>query len=154
MLPTPSARQILALACGLAFALPAIAQVTVADPWVRGTVTGQKATGAFMQLKSTGDTALVGAASPVAKIVEIHEMKMDAGVMKMSAIDKLPVPAGKTVELKPGGYHVMLMDLTQQLKEGESVPITLSFVDKGGKKTTVEVKAPVKPLTAAPAAKP
>ena len=107
-----------------------------------------------MQLKSTGDTALVGAASPVAKIVEIHEMKMDAGVMKMSAIDKLPVPAGKTVELKPGGYHVMLMDLTQQLKEGESVPITLSFVDKGGKKTTVEVKAPVKPLAAAPAAKP
>jgi copper(I)-binding protein len=113
---------------------------------VRGTVTGQKATGAFMKLKSPADTALVAVASPVAKIVEIHEMKMEGGMMKMSAIDKLPLPAGKTVDLKAGGYHVMLMDLTQELKDGQTVPVTLTFEDKAGKKTTVDVKAAVKPL--------
>lgn len=144
----------LALVAALSTALPAAAQVAVADPWVRGTVAGQKATGAFMQLKSATDAALVGAASPVAKIVEVHEMKMDGGVMKMNAIDRLPLPAGKTVDLKPGSYHVMLMDLTQELKEGQSVPVTLTLEDKAGKKTTVEVKAVVKALVpGAPAAK-
>ena len=144
----------LSLVTALSLALPAAAQVAVADPWVRGTVAGQKATGAFMQLKSANDAALVGAASPVAKIVEIHQMKMDGGVMKMSAVDRLPLPAGKPVDLKPGGYHVMLMDLTQQLKEGQNVPVTLTIEDKAGTKTTVEVTAVVKPLApGAPAAK-
>jgi copper(I)-binding protein len=131
----------------LLLASSAAAQVTVTDPWVRGTVAGQKATGAFMQLKSAGDASLVDAASPVAKIVEIHEMKMDGGVMKMNAIEKLPLPAGKAVDLKPGGYHVMLMDLKQTLKEGETVPVTLTIVDAAGKKQTIEVKATVKALT-------
>ena len=145
----PSSRLALLLASALALgAAAAHAQVTVADAWVRGTVTGQKATGVFMQLKSATDTALVAAASPVAGVVEIHEMKMDAGVMKMSAIDALAVPAGKTVELKPGGYHVMLMGLVAPLKEGETVPVTLTFKAKDGKTQTVEVKAPVRALTA------
>ena len=125
----------------------AAAQVAVTDPWVRGTVTGQKATGAFMQLKSAADAALVAAASPVAKIVEIHEMKMEGGMMKMNAVDKLALPAGKAVDLKPGGYHVMLMDLVKPLKEGDIVPLQLTFEDKAGKKQTVEVKAVVQPLT-------
>jgi copper(I)-binding protein len=129
-------------------ATTAAAQVTVADAWVRGTVTGQKATGAFMQLQSPTDTALVSAASPVAGVVEIHEMKMDAGVMKMGAIRSLAVSAGKPTELKPGGYHVMLMELKQPLKEGETVPVMLTFEDKAGKRQTVEVKAPVRALTA------
>jgi periplasmic copper chaperone A len=145
----PSISSALVAATAFAAALPAFAQVAVSDAWVRGTVAGQAATGAFMQLRSTTDAALVAAASPVAKVVEIHEMKMDGGVMKMAAIDRLALPAGKAVELKPGGYHVMLMDLKQPLKEGETVPVTLTFEDKAGKKTTVEVKAPVKPLTAA-----
>jgi copper(I)-binding protein len=150
----PTVCRFVALATALALAPPAAAQIAVADPWVRGTVAGQKATGAFMQLKSASDATLVGATSPVAKIVEIHEMKMDGGVMKMNAIDRLPLPAGKAVDLKPGGYHVMLMDLTQPLKEGESVPVTLTIEDKAGKKTTVEVKAAVKSLTGgAPAMK-
>ena len=137
----------LALLAGLA-AAAARAQVTVADAWVRGTVTGQKATGAFMRLQSASDTALVAAASPVAGVVEIHEMKMDGGVMKMSAIRSLAVPAGTTTELKPGGYHVMLMELKQPLKEGETVPVTLTFEDKAGKRQAVEVRAPVRALTA------
>jgi hypothetical protein len=141
------ATTLLLTALGLVLATAASAQVSVTDPWVRGTVAGQKATGAFMQLKSPADTALVDAASPVAKIVEIHEMKMEGGMMKMRAVDKLPLPAGKAVELKPGGYHVMLMDLVQPLKEGDTVPLKLSFEDKAGKKQTVEVKAQVKSLT-------
>jgi len=145
-------------AAGIAVASTASAQVAVAvaDPWVRGTVTGQKATGAFMQLKSSADTALVAAASPVAKIVEIHEMKVEGGMMKMNAVDRLALPAGKPVDLKPGGYHVMLMDLVKPLKDGDTVPLQLTFEDKAGKKQTVEVKAVVRPLAASgtpPAAK-
>jgi len=142
-----SAATLILAAAGLALALPAAAQVSVTDAWVRGTVAGQKATGAFMQLKSPADSALVEAASTAAKIVEIHEMKMEGGMMKMSAIDKLALPAGKAVDLKPGSYHVMLMDLVVPLKEGDTVPLKLTFEDKAGRKQTVEVKAQVKALT-------
>jgi hypothetical protein len=143
-------------AAGLAVTPAASAQVAVTDAWVRGTVTGQKATGAFMQLKSPADAALVAVSSPVAKIVEIHEMKMEGGMMKMNAVDRLALPAGKAIDLKPGGYHVMLMDLVKPLKDGDTVPLQLTFEDKAGKKQTVEVKAVVRPLAASggpPAAK-
>jgi periplasmic copper chaperone A len=132
-------------------AAPALADVAVADAWVRGTVSGQKATGAFMQLTSPAETALVAAASPAAKVVEIHEMKMDGGMMRMRAVDRIPLPAGKPVTLAPGGYHVMLMDLAQPLKEGDSVTVTLTFADKDGRRTTQDVKANVRALTAPPA---
>jgi hypothetical protein len=126
-----------------------MAQVTVAEPWVRATVPQQKATGAFMQLTSVQDARLVGASSPVAGVVEVHEMAMDKDVMKMRAIAGLDLPAGKSVELKPGGYHVMLMDLKQQVKEGDTVPVTLVIEGKDKKRSTIEVKAPVKPLAQA-----
>lgn len=129
-------------------AAPSSAQVVVADAWVRGTVPGQKGTGAFMQLTSAADTALVGVASPAARIAEIHEMVQDGNVMRMRAVDRVALPAGKAIALKPGGYHVMLMDLAQPLKEGEVVPVTLTFADKEGRKTTQEIKAPVRALTA------
>jgi periplasmic copper chaperone A len=127
----------------------ALAQTAVSDAWVRGTVPAQKATGAFMQIKSTQGGRLVSAASPVAGVVEIHEMKMDGNVMKMAALPKgLELPAGQMVELKPGGYHVMLMDLKQTLKDGDTVPLSLVVEGKDGKRETVELKAPVKPLGA------
>lgn len=143
----PFKRTLFALALAIA-AAPSFAQVAVADAWVRGTVAAQKATGAFMNLTSPADSALVSASSPVAGLVEVHEMAMDGGVMKMRAIPQLPLPAGKTVSLKPGGYHVMLMDLKGPLKEGETVPIALTFAGKDGKRTTQEIKAPVRALTA------
>jgi copper(I)-binding protein len=127
-------------------AVPVWAQVSVSQAWVRGTVQGQKATGAFMQLKSADGAALVAAQSPVAAVVEIHEMKMENNVMKMRAIPKLDLPAGQAVDLKPGGYHVMLMDLKQPLKKGDTVPITLKFQGKDGKPQEVEVKAEVRDL--------
>ena len=132
----------------VATAAPVWAQVTVSQPWVRGTVQGQKASGAFMQLKSAEGATLVAAQSPVAGVVEIHEMRMESNVMRMRAIPKLELPAGQTVELKPGGYHVMLMDLKQPLKKGDTVPITLKLQGKDGKPQEVEVKAEVRDLAA------
>lgn len=129
------------------------AQVTVKDPWVRATVPQQKATGAFMRLSTVQDMRLVEAKSPVAGVVEIHEMKMENNVMKMRAVAGLDVPAGKGVDLKPGGYHVMLMDLKEQMKEGATVPVMLVFEGKDKKRETVEVKAPVRPLAGGAAKK-
>lgn len=129
------------------------AQVTVKDAWIRGIAPGQRATGAFMQLASPADATLVAVATPVAKVSEIHTMSMDNGVMRMRAIDALPVPAGKAVELKPGGYHLMLMDLQQPLADGATVPLTLTFADAAGKRTTQTVNATVRPLTSGPAPK-
>lgn len=137
--------------CGIllaGIAMPALADVAITNAWVRGTVPGQRGTGAFMQLKSTSDVVLVGVASPAARVVELHEMAQAGGVMRMRAVDKLPLPAGTLVELAPGGYHVMLMDLAQPLKEGDRVPVTLTFADKNGRKTTQVVEATVRALTA------
>ena len=142
---TPS-RLLAAAACAL-LALPAVAQTTVNDAWVRGTVAQQKATGAFMTITNTGGGTLVAASSPAAGVVEIHAMTMDGSTMQMRALPKgLDLPAGKPVELKPGGYHVMLLDLKAPLKTGDSVEISLVVEGRDGKKETVAVKAPVKPL--------
>lgn len=120
--------------------------VKVEEPWVRGTVASQNATGAFMRLTADKPARLVSASSPVAGVVEIHEMAMDNNVMKMRQIPGLDLAAGKAVELKPGGYHVMLMDLKQPMKAGETVPITLVFEDATKKRFNQEIKASVKPL--------
>ena len=130
-------------------ALPAWAQTTVTDPWVRGTVTQQKATGMFAQITSAQGGRLLSASSPVAGVVEIHEMKMDGNVMRMRAVTELALPAGHAVALKPGGYHVMLMDLKQQLKAGDTVPVTLVVEGADKKRETIEVKATVRAMTAA-----
>lgn len=113
----------------LAVALPVAAQVSVEDAWVRGTVAQQKATGAFMRLVAEKHVRLVGAESPVAGVTQIHEMTMVDNVMKMREIAELDLPAGQAVELKPGGYHIMLMSLHAQVKGGDIVPITLTFED-------------------------
>jgi len=137
----------LGLTAGLAAAAgSAQAQTTVQDAWVRGTVAQQKATGMFAKITSAAGGKLLSASSPVAGVVEIHEMAMEGSVMKMRAVPGLDLPAGKAVELKPGGYHVMLMDLKQQLKAGETVTVSLVVQGKDGKSETIEVKAPVKPL--------
>jgi copper(I)-binding protein len=113
-------------------AAPALAQVTVTDAWVRGTVPGQKGTGAYMQLTSAADMTLIGVASPAAKVAEIHEMAQDGNMMRMRAVDQLALPAGKAVALKPGGYHVMLMDLAHPLKEGDVVSGDADVRRQGG----------------------
>ena len=125
----------------------------VKDAWVRATVPGQKASGAFMTLTAKTRTTLVGIASPVAGVAEVHEMRMEGDIMQMRALKAgLELPAGKAVELKPGGYHVMLMDLKQPLQKNTTIPLTLIFQDAKGIKTKQEVKVPVS--TTAPMGKP
>ena len=132
-------------------AAPAWAQqqnVAVADVWVRATVAGQSATGAFMALTARENAVLVGVSSPRAAVAEVHEMIMDSGVMKMRALPRLELPAGKTVALKPGSYHVMLLNLKQPLKKGDIVPLTLRIEGKDQQVSTLDVQAEVRDLTA------
>ena len=124
--------------------------IDVKDAWIRTAVPGQKATGAFMKITAKDGAKLVSGSTPAAGVTEVHEMKMDGDIMRMRAVPGgLDLPAGKTVELKSGGYHVMLMDLKQQMKEGDTVSLTLVVEGKDKKRSTIEVKAPVKPLAAA-----
>ena len=135
-------KHLIAVALTTVCAINAFAQnVTVTDAWARATVQGQKATGAFMKITAKDNVKLVGVSSPVAGVAEIHEMKMDKDVMKMSALPNgLELPAGKAVELKPGGYHVMLMDLKAPLAKDTTVPLTLTLQDTKGVKSTVALK--------------
>jgi copper(I)-binding protein len=118
----------LALAGALLLAAQAHAQVSVQDAWVRASVPQQKAA-----------------------VAEVHEMKMEGDVMKMRAMPALALPAGKAVELKPGGYHIMLMDLKQPAAAGSTVPLTLVLEGKDGQRQSLEVQAPVRALGAGPA---
>ncbi|MBP6776321.1 MAG: copper chaperone PCu(A)C [Piscinibacter sp.] len=137
-------RTAIALALSALIAGPALAQVSVKDPWVRATVAGQKATGAFMQIADPAGGKLVSASTSVAGVVELHEMSMEGTTMKMRAVPAIDLPAGKPVELKPGGLHVMLMDLKQPLSAGDSVALTLVVEGKDKKRETIEVKAAVR----------
>ncbi len=128
------------------------AQVAVEDAWVRATVPQQQATGAFMRLTAPKDTRLVGASSPLTPMVEVHEMAMQSDVMKMRQVSSIPLVAGQPLDLKPGGFHVMLMGLKQQVKAGDTVPLTLVFEDGSGKRETLQVAAPVRPLNSTGAA--
>ena len=139
----PIAALLTALALGAAQAQTADPAININDAWVRTTVPGQKATGAFMKITAKEGTRLVGASTPVAGMAEVHEMKMDGDIMKMRGLPGLELPAGKTVELKPGGLHVMLMDLKAALPKDSTVPLTLLFKDAKGVESKMELKLPV-----------
>ncbi|WP_018411186.1 copper chaperone PCu(A)C [Methyloversatilis thermotolerans] len=132
---------------GLALSAQA-ADIHVKDPWVRATVAEQKATGAFMQITAPRGARLVEARSPLAGVTEIHEMTMQDNVMRMRAVKALELPAGKQVDLKPGGYHIMLMDLKSPVIEGSQVPLTLVIENADRSRETVDLRAPVRGLTA------
>ena len=140
-------KQFLAFLITVSLASSALAQVTVGDPWIRATVPQAKASGAFMSLTSAQDARLVEVRSNAAGLAQIHQMEMDGQMMKMHAIAGLDLPAGKTVSLASGGYHLMLMDLKRQLKEGDTVALTLVFQKKDGKRETLALAVPVKALT-------
>ncbi|TWI70102.1 hypothetical protein IP91_01182 [Pseudoduganella lurida] len=140
-------------ALALGAATPVLAQVTVSDAWARGTVAAARSSGAFMRIESKQDARLVEIQTPVAT-GELHQMAMQGDRMTMARVDGIDLPAGKPVDLAPGGYHVMLMGLKRQLKEGDTVPLTL-VIEKNGKRENVAVQATVKPLTyVAPASPP
>ncbi len=121
------------------------ALVAVDDAWVRGTVEGQTGSGAYMRLTSREDAQLVGASSPAAERVEIHEMRTVNDMMTMRRIDRLALPAHRPVALDHD-YHVMLIGLRRQLLAGQKVTIALRVLDAGGHAHTIEVAAPVRAL--------
>lgn len=128
-----------AAAAALAKPVASVGDIAIAAPFARATPV--KVGGAFMLLKNSGkaDDKLVKAASPVAEHVELHEHVMEGNAMRMRPVDGVPLPAGGTAELQPGGYHVMLIGLKHPLKEGDHFPLTLTF-EKAG---TVTIQVPV-----------
>jgi copper(I)-binding protein len=132
---------LLALAAGAAFAGDG---VKIDKPWARPTVAGQHAGGAFVTLTSARGDKLVGGHTPAAERVELHEMKMEGDVMRMREVGTIELPAGRAVELKPGGLHLMFMGLKAPLKAGDTLPLVLRFEKAGEVKLDVKVsvKAP------------
>jgi len=116
--------------------------IVVKDAWSRARPDGAKVGGAFLMIRNKGDKTdrLLEVRSPVAKRTEIHESLMKDGVMSMAPIDDLPVPAGDKVMLKPGGLHIMLMGLNENLKKGHEFPLILVFEHAGDIKVMVHVK--------------
>lgn len=131
-----------ALVLALAAAVPAIAQTVpkVEGAWARPTVSGQAGGGGFLKITSATADRLVSASTPISKTVELHTMQMDGDVMRMREIPAIDIPAGQTVELKPGGLHVMFIGLTQTLDNGASFPLTLRFEKAGEVKVDVQVR--------------
>ncbi|WP_224705546.1 copper chaperone PCu(A)C [Devosia aquimaris] len=139
-----------ALAASLLLVAPAFAQedathvgdLAITQPFVRATLPNAPVGGGFMTIENTGSAAdrLVSASSPAAADVQIHEMAMAGDVMKMRQLpDGLELPAGQSIELAPGGFHLMFMGLKQAFVEGESVPVTLVFEKAGA----VDIAVPV-----------
>lgn len=142
---------LLSFLCLAALALPLQARcapdLSVTAPWVRATVPAQKSTGAFMHLQSGSPARLVGVSSSAAAVVEMHQMEMAGGTMKMGRVDGIELAPGKRVNLASGGYHIMLMGLKKQLKEGDAIDLTLHVQGQGKKIDKLTVKVPVKPIT-------
>ena len=137
------------LALGLSLvglALQVSAQTRVDDTWVRATVAGQPSSGAFMTVTASSDSKLLSVQTPVAKLVQIHEMSMKDDVMKMQQVDSVALPAGKPVSFDPNGYHIMLMNLTGQIKDGDKVPLTLTVENAKGEKESIQVEAVAKAI--------
>jgi hypothetical protein len=125
--------------------------IKVAEPWARASSAMASAGAAYMRIENTGSAAdaLIGAASPAARTVEVHETVAmgpapdasgDGGMMGMQPVARLEIPAGGTVELKPGSYHIMLIDLSQELKTGDKIEISLTFEKAGTVTVTAEVR--------------
>lgn len=132
---------------GLLLSTHAFADVTLQAPWVRATVKAQRATGAFMNISATETVNLIGARSNVSKITEVHEMRMENNVMKMQAIPRLEITPDKPAALRPGSYHIMLMELDKPLNPGERVELTLTFEKADKIRFEKTISAEVKPLT-------
>ncbi|HEY8084790.1 MAG TPA: copper chaperone PCu(A)C [Methylophilaceae bacterium] len=128
----------------LFFSISAFADVTISNAWVRDTKPGQDVGAAYMTLKSPADTQLIKVESQMAGTVEIHEMSMNNGVMKMRMLDTLALPANKAVELSPGGFHLMLFDMKKPFVPGTQVDMVLTFKGKAGKTFKQKITVPVK----------
>ena len=125
---------------GLA-ATAALAQVKIDKAWARPTVAGQQGGGAFLSITSASADRFISGSTPLAERFELHTMAMKGDVMEMRQVDAIELPAGQTVELKPGGLHVMFIGLKTPLKTGSKVPVTLKFEKAGDVKVEFDVMA-------------
>lgn len=135
---------VVALAVLLAGCAPsAQAGITVTDAWARPSAMLDRAGAVYMVLHNgSGATdRLLSATTPAAEVVEIHETTMVDGMMGMAPVAAVEVPAGSAMELKPGGYHIMLIGLTEELNVGDTLELTLTFEQAGEVKVTAEVRA-------------
>ena len=121
-------------------------EITIRDGWVQEAPPSQKITAAYMVIENHGkaDIALKLATSPVVDVIELHKMELIDGFMKMRKVESINIPSGGEVELKPGGYHLMVIGLKHPLKEGDSVSISFEF--SNGRQQSIEI--PVKPRSA------
>lgn len=138
----------LLVACSISSVASAAQGVIVKNAWARATAPGQDTAGIYLDIVSNADAVLVRAVSPIAKSAEVHTMSMEGGVMKMRAVQKIELPAHKTVKLAPGGSHIMLVGIKQPLREKERIPLELTIEGPGQVKSNVKVEAEVRPLTA------
>src|SRR4051812_19648622 len=131
----------LSVCAGMSFAQPK-SDLQIEKPWARATVAGAAVGGGYLTVRNAGAAAdrLVGASSPASARVEIHEMTMEKDVMRMRQVNGVEVPAKGAVELKPGGFHLMLIELKAPLKQGDKVPVTLRFEKAGEVKTELGVE--------------
>lgn len=118
--------------------------VRIDQPWVRATAPGQRVAGAFADLTADADMTLVSASSPVSRIVELHSMSMDGDVMVMRPLASIPLTKDKTVSLKPGGMHLMLIDLKNQIKPGDTPPVILTLKNQSGDTQQITVELEVR----------
>ena len=139
---------LLFVACSFYPATSAAQSVIVKNAWARATAPGQTTASVYLDIASNADAALVSAVSPVAKSAEMHAMRMEGGVMKMRAVQKIELPARKTVKLAPGGLHIMLVGIRQPLRENERIPLELTIEGAGPAKSKVAVEAEVRPIGA------
>jgi periplasmic copper chaperone A len=123
------------------FAVSAHAELKVSNAWVKPTLAGQPVAGAYMTLTSDKAVQVIDVLTPVAGKAEIHSMSMDGNIMRMKRLDHLALKPGQPVELKPGGLHIMLMELHHQIKAGEVIPIRLVTQDGSGNKATISINA-------------
>jgi periplasmic copper chaperone A len=131
------------LVCSIPLGVAVAGDISVSDPFARASAGMAKVGAAFMTLQNAGgDDKLVSAASPVADHVELHAHVKDGDVMRMRQIESIDVPAGGSVQLAPGGVHLMLIDLKEPLKQGQSFPLTLTFAKAGAMTIEVPIKAP------------
>jgi len=117
--------------------------LTIDHPFARATPPGAKSGGAFLVVDNAGKVPdrLLRASSPAAGAVELHQMAMDNGIMKMRALSAMDVPPGGRLELKPGGFHLMMIDIKQPFKTGDHVPLTLTFEKAGSIDVVLEVES-------------
>jgi copper(I)-binding protein len=130
----------LILLLAAAGAVAQTADIQIKDAWARATPGAAQTAAAYVTIVSAAGDRLTAASTPVAQKAELHTMTMDGSVMKMRQVDDIDLPAGKTVTLKPGGYHIMLTGLTQPLTEGQTFPLTLTFEKAGTREVTVAVQ--------------